>query len=69
QMSASGPDAELNYRMTLRALANDPHAAVTTVADIYRATSEEDVIALFPAVCSVRQWESTSPCEPDVWPA
>src|SRR5215207_4989431 len=41
QMSASGPDAELNYRATLRALASDAPAAVGAVRDMYRATPED----------------------------
>jgi hypothetical protein len=40
QMSASGPEAELNYRETLRALASDARAAVGAVRDMYRATPE-----------------------------
>lgn len=44
QMSASGPDAELNYHQTLRELASDARAAVTAVADMYRATPEEEYI-------------------------
>jgi hypothetical protein len=40
-MSASGPDAELNYRTTLRALRSDTRAAVAAVADMYRATPED----------------------------
>ena len=35
----------------------------------FDAMVETGVIALFPAFCCVRQWELTSPCEPDVWSA
>jgi HEAT repeat protein len=41
QMSGSGPDAELNYRVTLRELASDPRAAVAAVREMYRATPED----------------------------
>jgi hypothetical protein len=41
QMSASGPDAELNYQSTLRALASDPQAAVAAVATLYRTIPED----------------------------
>jgi hypothetical protein len=41
EMSGSGPDAELNYRVTLRELASDARAAVAAVRDMYRATPED----------------------------
>jgi HEAT repeat protein len=41
QMSAAGPDAELNYRTTLRALRSDGRAAVEAVREMYRATPED----------------------------
>lgn len=44
QMSASGPDAELNYKETLLELASDAQAAVAAVADMYRATPEDQYI-------------------------
>jgi hypothetical protein len=40
-MSAAGPDAELNYQLTLRALASDAQATVAAVATLYRAIPED----------------------------
>jgi hypothetical protein len=40
-MMGSGPDAELNYRAGLQALARDARAAVGAVRDMYRATPED----------------------------
>ena len=49
-MAASGPDAELNYQAALRMLARKPDAAVAAVAEMYRATSEDQYITRWAQV-------------------
>ena len=44
QMMGSGPDAELNYRAALQALARDARAAVGAVRDMYRETPEDQYV-------------------------
>lgn len=49
-MAATGPDAESNYQAALRTLARQPDAAVAAVAEIYRATPEDQYLTRWAQV-------------------
>jgi hypothetical protein len=59
----SQPRGTLSLRFPRLELANTLHALAT----LDHTFCGRGVIALFPTACSVRQWESTLRCEPDVW--
>jgi hypothetical protein len=50
QMSASGPNAEEEYQLMLRALVREPEQAAAAIAGMYRETPEDQYIARWAQV-------------------